>query len=381
MELSNNKIFRTIPANPANYSEGNYQLYGEVRVETEPDSGTFDKTLGFKLTPNADDEAIFELQDGVADFFPLPDFNPYLITAIEKITDNQVRAQFWTAEAYGDPQVTQSLTLSETFTVLRGGLPKQLNIDFFNTYLPSSKAFLNWHPGKKRVDISQPELLHFYCYDAAITDLTQKVKVYFSDQTDQTVTKSSLSGITEGSIYRIPAGYSQLDLASIDGTKQIVRYETWLEDQDDSIVSEVKTYAVEQITKPFTRYWMFTNSLGMWEIMRAEGKSVGGMSIDRERSTHYLQQGYDRTLGEIRNRVIGSEEAIEVSTGFFGSKEESLWAKEFLLSQKVLQLTTTERIPYNILTNDYRPYQDHDYKWYLRFEAQLAYNNLNHASL
>jgi hypothetical protein len=381
MELAANKVFRNVSAVPANYAQGNYNIYGEVRVEKTPGSGIFDITLSCKLTPDHLDEATFELQDGVSDYFPLPDFNPYSLPGIQKITDNQVRAQFWTAESYGDPEVLQSLVLSDTFSVLNGGIPKQYNVDFFEDFLPTFKAFLNWHPGEKRVDLNQPELLHFYAYHASITSLNLLGKVYYSDNTSQTTPLLSLTGITAGSIYRMPAGFTQLELNTIDGAKTAIRYELWLEDQATNIVSEVRNYILEQISRPYTRYWMFINSLGMWEIMRAEGKNILGISLDRERSTGYLQQGYDRTKGEIRNRVLGSTDTLDVSTGFFTSREEAVWAKEILLSPKVFLLTDTQRIPYNILTNEYQPYQDADYNWFLRFEAELAYNNIKHGNI
>src|SRR5690606_10505286 len=124
MNLAHNKVHRTVNAVPAHYIEGNYNLYGAVRVEKVPGSGEFDKTLTMKLTPDATDKATFELQDGVSDYFPLPDFNPYTLPGIQRVSDNQVKAQFWTAESYGDPEELQALTLTETFEVLNGGIPK-----------------------------------------------------------------------------------------------------------------------------------------------------------------------------------------------------------------------------------------------------------------
>jgi hypothetical protein len=83
----------------------------------------------------------------------------------------------------------------------------------------------------------------------------------------------------------------------------------------------------------------------------------------------------------MRSRVLGSREAIEVSSGFLESKEEALWAKEILLSDQVYLLTTDSRIPYLITTKSYQPYQDKNFKYFLRFTAELAYNNTKHSRL
>src|SRR5690606_5478910 len=236
-------------------------------------------------------------------------------------------------------------------------------------------------PNKKRVDINHPELLHFYSGKNEITSLALRRTIVFTDKSTHTVDIDSISGVTLGSIYRMPAGFTQLGLHAYTEDKTPARYRVWLEDQEGDPVSEEREYIIEHISKPYTRYWMFTNSLGMWEIMRAEGKSGLSFNIERELTTGYLQQGYDRTKGEIRTRVLGSTEELEVSTGFFSSKEEAVWAKELLLSQKVFLLTNSQRIPYNITTSEYKPFEDADYKWYLRFDAQLAYNNLKYGQI
>lgn len=379
MELAANKIFRTVAANPANYGEGNYQIKGELRVQSTPDSGTYTTTLTAKLTPDVDDNAVFELQDGLADFFPFTDFNPYAVVDMQLITDNIVQAQFYKAESYGEPQVDQTSTLVDTFKVLNGGLPKQITDNFFADILPVTKQFLTWAPNRKRVTQTQPELLHFYVYDEAITELNLIVKLYFTDGTNSTHTIDTVSGVLEEQIYRMPGGYTQLGLSALAASKVVKKYEIWLTDQADVIVSEVRTFAMEYLDTPENRFWLFTNSLGVFEIIRTEGKATESHEITRETSSNYLPNGYALSLGEIQSRVLGSMETLDVSTGYLDSKAEALWAKEILLSEKVFLLTTDDRIPYRITTRSYTPYQDKNFRWFLRFQAMLAYNNTKHA--
>lgn len=381
MILSVNKIFRTVSANPSNYGEGNYALYGELRVEQTPGSGIFTRTLTANLTPDSGDQAVFELQDGLADFFPLTDFNPFSVVAMALITDNQVTAQFYSSEAYGTPREIISLVLSSTFKALNGGIPKQIEGDFFTDILPVSKQFLTWHPGNKRVVQSQPELLHFCVYTEDITELNLFVKVYFTDGTNTTVAKGTVSDVELDQIYRIPAGYSLLSLSAVDGAKRVQKYELWLTDQADAVVSEVRTYIMEYVDVPDTRFWMFTNSLGMWEIFRAEGKKSEMLEVEREQSRGYLPQGYDRTLGETRGRIMGSTETVEVSSGYLDSKAEALWAKELILTEKLLLLGLDTRVPYVMTSKQYRPYLDKDHRYFLRFTAELAYDNTKHSGL
>jgi hypothetical protein len=381
MELSANKIFRTVAANPANYGLGNYQIKGELRVEKVPASGSYTTTLTAKLTPDADDNAVFELQDGLADFFPFTDFNPYAVVGMQQITDNVVKAQFLQAESYGDPQVDQASTLVDTFKVINGGLPKQILDNFFADILPVTKQFLTWAPLRKRVTQTQPELLHFYVYTDTITELNLIVKLYFTDGTDSTHTIDTETGIEEEQVWRLPAGFTQLGLSTLASGKTVKKYELWLTNQSDAIISEVRTYAMEYVEATENRFWLFTNSLGMFEILRTEGKTTESHELTRETSSNYLPNGYALDMGEIQSRVLGSMETLDVSTGYLDSKTEALWAKEILLSERVFLLTLDSRIPYRITTRAYTPYQDKNFRWFLRFQAILAYNNTKHASL
>lgn len=377
MELAANKIFRTVQANPANYEQGNYELYGELRVEKISGSNTYERTLTSRLSPNVDDRVTFELQDGIADFFPLPTLDPFAISSVALTNDNQIRAQFYAAESYGDPATVQNLVLVSTFRVLNGGIPKVFDIDFFNSFLPGTKRFLTWHPGTKRIDPQQPELLHFFAYEG-ITEIKLMIKVYFTDQTDDTITRSTTTGILQNRIYRIPAGFMSLNINAVDPEKQVVKYDLWLEDQNSDVIANPMTYVIEQVPRSTARYWMYTNSLGMWEIMRTEGKTSNVVNIEKETSTGYLQQGYSRTRGEIRSRVMGSTKGKEVSTGFFDSRAEQEWAQEILYSDKVFLLDQGLRIPYIINDGEFPLDEDQDYKWFLRFNALQAYNDVKY---
>lgn len=380
MELSANKIFRTVAANPANYAAGNYEIYGELRVEKTPNSGLFEKTLSARLLPDLDDNATFELQDGAGDFFPLNDFNPSLVNTIQPCDDNQVNAQFFAAESFGDPAEMQALTLRSSFRILNGGLPKIYNGDFFGTFLPETKSFLTWHPGNKRVTPTQPELLHYYI-QSGTTSITQKCIITFTDNTTQTIDIETAVSVIANRIYRIPAGYDQLSFQDINPSKTIAKYAIWLVDQLGVAITNPMTYIVEPVPASNTRFWMFTNSLGMWEIMRAEGKTAENLDIERQVSSTYLPQGYDRFNGELQSRVIGSATELEVNTGYFDSKEESLWANEIMLSNKVVLLSSDRRIPYIITSNSRPVYQDKSYNWALKFDARLAFNDTKYANI
>lgn len=380
MELSANKIFRTVTANPANYAAGNYEIYGELRVEKEPNSGLFEKTLSARLLPDLDDTVTFELQDGAGDFFPLDDFDPASINTIQPCDDNQVNAQFFAAESFGDPAEMQALTLRSSFRILNGGLPKIYNGDFFGSFLPLTKSFLTWHPGNKRVTPTQPELLHYYIQPGTIS-IKQKCTITFTDNTTETIDLSAFINVIANRIYRIPAGYDQLGLQDVNPSKTIAKYAIWLIDQSETPITNQITYIVEPVPASNTRFWMFTNSLGMWEIMRAEGKTAENLGVEKQVSSTYLPQGYDRFNGELQSSVIGSATELEVNTGYFDSKEESLWANEIMLSNKVVLLSSNRRIPY-IITSNRRPvYQDKSYNWALNFDARLAFNDTKYANI
>ena len=353
-----------------------YQLYGEVRVETVPGSGTYVKTLGYVMDPAVDLQARFVLNSGFKGFFLAPHFNPYSVTAITKTTHNVLRGKFFKSQIYGDPPVIQGTpTEVESYLVLKGGIAQRVGLAAGWERVTTDKKFLTWHPVVKAVGIFQPELLHFLIQTDTVTTVNLKVKLTYTDGTDTTVTPRTLAGITQYDLLRIPAGIPNLELASVDFARTISYYELWLEDQAGTVISERRYFELDQYEQRWERLWLYENSFGMPEVFRTVGKTKYGTGITPMRSKLSVAETYDVKQPQYLTRETYLRTDQEISTGMLRDRETAAYMLDFLSQKAPL---------FELKDGDYHPVQllppsvheeavDEEYSYFVRFKVAGAF--------
>jgi len=361
----------------ANKTEENYQIYAEVRVEEVADSGTFTKTLAMALPPESDDRVVHLLNAALRGSLTAtaPDYN---LSAITRLTDRIKFYRVYYGDIYDQDEEPASLTESSPFVVLLGGLSKRgyaAAPDYLGAYLSANKTFLTWYPDEKMVDKGQEDYLNFFVYESGITSLKLQIKAYYDDDTTQTsVDVKTRTSVDTGRLYLIPAGPVNSGATSIDPAKNLIKYELWLTDQTDTIISEVRTYNVDLYPAPNTRYFMYLNSLGAHEVIRATGRHQVQSEIRREVYQKHLPYDYDVLDGEFGMLDPSYQDVYQYSTGYV-SKAEAQYLRTMLISEQLYEVTDGERVPLVLETNSIRIRKDRDNRYYVRFEARESYIN------
>src|SRR5690606_18308394 len=103
--------------------------------------------------------------------------------------------------------------------------------------------------------------------------LKLQIKAYFDDGTNQTSVTRSLVGSSFSQLFIIPAGPGNSGANLINPEKNLLRYELSMLDQSDTVISETRTYTLTRVKHPLTRYFMFLNSLGSYEVLRITGQA------------------------------------------------------------------------------------------------------------
>lgn len=311
-----------------------YQLYGEVHVETVPGSGQYFKTLPLAIDPLAGVTARFVLNSGFAGYFQAPHFNPASVTAITKVTHNILRGKFYRGVIYGDPPVIQGTpVLVDDYLVIKGGFAKRISFDTGWAWITDHMKFLSLAPVEKTVSLFQPEILHFLIQANTVSSVSLKVKLTYTDGTEETITPRSLSGIAQWDLLRIPAGIPNLGLASVNFTKTINFYELWIENQSGTKISESRFYELDILNQPWERLWMYENSLGMPEVFRTVGKTAYKTALASINSQRAHVEGYDIKQSEYLTHETYLRADQDVSTGWLRDRQTAEYMLDFL-SQK-----------------------------------------------
>jgi hypothetical protein len=358
----------------------NFRIYDDVRVEDVADSGTFVSKLKTALTPDVDGNVLFQVRQafrGVLSAAP-PTLNQATIT---RLTDRIKRFKHYTGELQDDEVTPGALTASDPAVVLLGGINKfnWPGLDFFATYLPANKKFMSWAPLHKQVDRLQEDYLNFFIYDVATVELNLIIKVYFDDDTDQTATVVT-QAVSFQYLYQLPAGPQNTGALLVNPAKNVVKYELWLTDQADAVISEVRTYVLDTVTHPRKRLFMFLNSLGTYEVLRFTGVAEFSTDVVKDNILKFLPYSYAALDGEMEVNNSTLQEGGSYSSGYLNdySREWLDYLKDFLLSRRVYDVTDGQRRPVMVQGGNFPTGADQNYERYIRFTAIDSYTDENY---
>lgn len=359
-------------------AETNYRLYCDVRVEDVADSGVYNSKLKTELPPDVDGNVVFYQNEAFRDAFALiaPTLNQ---NAIVRLTDRIKRFKSFTGELT-DTEVTPGVLDESTANlVLHGGIDKFRwpTLAYLSTYLPTNKKFLTWAPVQKYVDRLQEDYLNFWVYSDTIATLKLQIKAYFDDDTDETDITTELSPVTFRSLYQVPAGPVNSGATLINPAKNLTRYELSLLDQGDVVISEVRTYYINSVRHPLTRYFMFLNSLGSFEVLRFKGQAEKFTEFSREVVQKFLPHSYAPLDGEFASYNNLMQPKDNYSSGYIKGRMAEAWheyLQDFLNTSILYDVTDGRRLPLSITAGNWMK-ADQDYQRYIRFEAKPAYDN------
>jgi hypothetical protein len=364
----------------ANSGEANYRVYIDVRVETSPGSGAYESKFIAAQEPDEDGKAIFNLRPAFRDVFS-PAVPEGSTSALKKVTGIRRYYKVYYGDVYNDMTEPAELTATNPFLVMMGGISKRKwpEEDYFLDHLPAHKRFLTWMAPRKYIDRSVNDWLYFFNYDQDIYSIRAKAKAYYTDNTEslETLLGTSALAVEKGDIARVPSGTKNSGVVDIDAAKIIRYYDLWLVDQAGNTVSEVRRYMVEQYRNPDTRYILFRNSLGAFDLLRMTGRT--GFTAEAERTTveKYLGTDYDPEEGQYQVHNATLSKMNSYSTGYFEGKYARYMAKymqELFVSPQVYDVTTGSAVPIIINRNSIQ-IQDADYRYFARFEAEDSFKD------
>ncbi len=379
--FSENPIPFTRPET-ANAVEDNYQIYIDVRVEDVTGSSTYNSKMTSAKPPEATGFATFNLRPafrGVLHQEP-PGLNA---AAIIRLTDRLKYYKIFYGDLFDDKTVPDTLTDTDPYLVLKGGVSKRTypTIDYLTAYLAANKSFLTWAPVQKEVDYAQEDYLNFYLYDTNFNFVKLIINAYFDDETNEIAEITELSGLDYGNLVQVAAGPLNSGAIGIDPAKNLIKYDLWLADAADDPISEVRTYIITPFKHPRTRYYLMSNSLGSYEVLRTYGHAEQVAQVEHTVIEKLLGVIYDPDDGQFANGTAFKRNMTKVSSGFYSGVLSAAWLEymqEVALSKKVFDITTGERIPVINATPQVMVEQDENNKRFARLEFIDAYEDENY---
>jgi hypothetical protein len=248
------------------------------------------------------------------------------------------------AESY-DREFKKLFTLSGDHYAILGGFDYKIlaalnGISYsLSEFIISFKAFLTWQPLVKRITTTQRDKLFFLVYDV-IRNLVPHIKVYYADATAPTTHQVTSFAVSQYEVHELYTDYVSLAIAAkLPEGKTCLKYDYWLEDESNNIISQVRTFEIEFRQQQFSRTFIFRNSFGAYDVFRATGRKkhinkYERMVLERNLSEFTLAQQYQ----------ILESESFQVSSGYI-SKTTKNWLRELMLSEEVFEILGDYKFP------------------------------------
>lgn len=215
---------------------------------------------------------------------------------------------------------------------------------FFTQVIGPTGKFLTWQPDAKMVRVDQPERLYFLTnFTPTPTRLSLRVRVCYTDNTFATFTAMSVSNVTPMTVYCLPVGFDELNLAS--RPKTVMWYEVWVCNENTEVISETRTYRVDRTIVESVKYIIFQNSLGGYDTLRCIGSSSQTVSVQRQMLERFTDYDYLPTSSEVLINSVTGERQITVNVGNWLNAEYREYLEELILSEDFYIVDGEEFIP------------------------------------
>lgn len=182
--------------------------------------------------------------------------------------------------------------------------------------------FLTWQPQVKPVTYYSPEWLTYY----AVETCRIKLKAYFEDGTSSETTLSSPSA---GTCYTLNLQYGVVS-GKFSG-KRPTYYDVWVESTGGQRMTYVQRYIGSQRRSEDENWYLFENSLGGLDSLRAYG------SLDDAPEYEHNVSQFDGVLTEYR---VDTNRKYTRNTGYL-TPQESAWLQDMFSSRQKYAYTAS----------------------------------------
>jgi hypothetical protein len=284
-------------------------------------------------------------------------------------------------EKWGDDDY-RSLILSSTYYVMYGGVSwmqqakYNSDVSSFWAKLQYNQYFLSWAPLTRYIGPAEPVKLYFINHSAATT-LKLKAKLYTAS-TNSTSTVDSVAGIADKAMYEFILSPAKVNYAGLS-TETLVKIEVWMDNESDVRVSEIRTFYLDYSHYEHTRYFIFRNSLGAFEIIRTTGLMTRKEDYSREVAAMDPDSDYTSKDREEISVLNKEQQKFNVALGWlkrYASADEFRnWLRDFTLSKEVYQAIGNTLKPVRLTGSSFDHGKDRDMLQSFSFDFTNAFTD------
>jgi hypothetical protein len=244
-------------------------------------------------------------------------------------------------------------------------------IDFFSL-TSVKKKFLSWAPPSRITDKSETFSLFFAFQQPSFNSFRLKANIYDSSQ-GQTISLTSQIAVIPWSVVELVAGYSQLNLGNyLSG--QITRWEIFLADGDDNIISDVREFILDPVYHENTRYFRFRNSWGTYDSFRCTGVFESSVEHEREKVVFAPDETETQFNAPGNHFLVREMQTFKANSGW-QTRHFLNYLRDFMLSGDIYEIEQNRLLKCLLTSKKTALFKDRNYNYSLNFEYERGYED------
>lgn len=281
------------------------------------------------------------------------------------------------------------------YIALKGGVSSRHQNNYKDIELEFSlnKKWLAWQPSQRVITREQPEFLYYFMWfergGVFTTDINGNpifqydtvniaIKRYYDDDTFDQGTLIGETFTAQGQCAYVRVDYDRV-LPGADPAKTLIAWEVWawLDNQNGpGIPSQVQITSpifYELTASPYKQtFFLYENSWGAWETLRAEGNQTGEFKTDITKARTI------RGLNTFSVKRTKKPYTLEYSHMASADSQEGREALiDFLNSENVVLWIDGQEFPVIINTESATIYEEDDFTYILPFNFEFANTEIN----
>lgn len=245
------------------------------------------------------------------------------------------------------------------------------SVDYFNL-ADTQKKFLTWSPPSKLTDKAETHSLFFAFQNPAYTSFKLKAHIY-NRESGNTISITPFLLVQRWSVVEFLAGYTQLGLsAHLSGA--VDRWELFLVDQDNNLISDIREFVLDAKYYENTRYFRFRNSWGTYDSLRCTGVFETIVEHDREK-VNFMSDEVETSFNTPgAYTMIKEAQSFKANTGWL-TRDFLNYLRDFMLSTDIFEVEASKLHHCLLTTKKTSLFKDKDYNYSLAFEYERAYDD------
>lgn len=227
---------------------------------------------------------------------------------------------------------------------------------FFSEFIGKTRGFLSYSPVFSVLPDQDTYLYFLNNLRPNAQAIKLRVYCHYLDGTMDPEPETKMVTLTQDmNVFSIPVSPAVLGLAD-----NVSTYTVWLLNENDAMITAMKTFRINREHFENTKTLIFKNSLGGYDSLACVGRASETLTLYREETQRFRDFEAPAQFSEVVINEVTGERQLTISTGWITPAVRE-WLEELVLSTEIFIKTDRDYLPIKLVEEQYASSDSKEY--------------------